>query len=93
MERKQTPLMSDFLVIDTEGKDEIAEIAILDSQGELIYEAYNSQHPSKQDIKIKRKPLETILSDFAELAQNQRLVFHYAEHDCQVIEESFQKLG
>jgi len=85
--------MSDFLVIDTEGKDEITEIAILDSQGELIYEAYNSQHPSKQDIKIKRKPLETILSDFVELAQNQRLVFHYAEHDCQVIEESFQKLG
>jgi hypothetical protein len=85
--------MSDFLVIDTEGKDEITEIAILDSQGELIYEAYNSQHPSKQDIKIKRKPLETILSDFAELAQNQRLVFHYAEHDCQVIQESFQKLG
>ncbi|PSO48914.1 MAG: exonuclease [Cyanobacteria bacterium SW_9_44_58] len=85
--------MSNFLVIDTEGKDEIAEIAILDSQGELIYEAYNAEHPSKQDIKIKRKPLETILSDFIELARNKRLVFHYAEHDCQVIEESFQKLG
>jgi len=85
--------MSDFLVIDTEGKDEITEIAIVDSQGELIYEAYNSQHPSKQDIKIKRKPLETILSDLVKLTQNKHLVFHYAEHDLEVIQASFHKLG
>lgn len=85
--------MLDFLVIDTEGKNEITEIAILDSQGELIYEAYNAQHPSKQNIKIKRKSLETILSDLVELAKNKRLVFHYAEHDLKVIKQSFQKVG
>lgn len=85
--------MLDFLVIDTEGKNEITEIAILDSQGKLIYEAYNAQHPSKQNIKIKRKSLETILSDLVELAKNKRLVFHYAEHDLKVIKQSFQKVG
>jgi hypothetical protein len=30
----------DFIVIDTEGKNELREIAVIDSQGKLVYEAF-----------------------------------------------------
>ena len=32
---------NDFIVIDTEGKKNISEIAVFDHQGQLIYEAFN----------------------------------------------------
>ena len=85
--------MRDFLVIDTEGKEEVTEVAVVNAKGDLIYEAYNSDHPSKKNLQIKRKSLSTILSDFQELAQGKCLVFHYAEHDLKVIRQSFQKMG
>ena len=42
--------MRDFLVIDTEGKEEVTEVAVLDAKGDLIYEAYNSDHPSPRQF-------------------------------------------
>lgn len=85
--------MQDFLVIDTEGKEEITEIAVIDAKGNIIYEAYNSEHPSKKNLQMKRKSLSAILTDFQELAQRKCLVFHYAEHDLKVIRQSFKKIG
>jgi len=39
--------MSDFnlLFLDTEGSEELSEIAILDYSGTLVYEAFNQNHP------------------------------------------------
>jgi len=85
--------MRDFLVVDTEGKEEVTEIAVIDANGNLIYEAYNSDHPSKKNLQMKRKSLSAILADFQDLAQGKCLVFHYAEHDLKVIRQSFQKIG
>jgi predicted RNA-binding protein YlxR (DUF448 family) len=36
--------MKDFIVIDTEGKDYIREIAVINQQGELIYEAFAKEY-------------------------------------------------
>lgn len=85
--------MGDFLVIDTEGKEEVTEVAVIDAKGKLIYEAYNADHSSKKNLQIKRKSLSTILSALQELAQGKCLVFHYAEHDLKVIRQSFKKIG
>jgi hypothetical protein len=30
----------DFIIVDTEGKDELNEIAIIDRRGKIIYEAF-----------------------------------------------------
>ena len=81
----------DFIVIDTEGRRELKEIAILDRQGKLIYEAFNQEHPEYIRRGLVNKPLKTILSDFKAIASDKILVFHNAEHDLQVLAKSFKK--
>ncbi|GEM_PF-3044180 len=36
------------MTIDTEGKRELSEIAVIDSQGKLIYEAFTEDHPNNR---------------------------------------------
>ncbi|MEP0883764.1 AAA family ATPase [Trichocoleus sp. ST-U3] len=83
----------DFLVIDTEGKSFLSEIAVFDSQGKLIYEAFTEGHPNNVAIRLKRKSLGNIVREFAVMAQGKTLVCHYAEHDSQVLQNSFLKAG
>jgi Cdc6-like AAA superfamily ATPase len=83
----------DFVVIDTEGKDELSEIAILDSQGKLIYEAFTEGHPNNTAIRVKRKNLRRIVQEFAEIAQSKTVVCHSVKHDRRVLENSFLKAG
>jgi DNA polymerase III epsilon subunit-like protein len=71
----------DFLVIDTEGKNELSEIAIIGSQ----------EHPSNEERVVKIKPLREIVADFLSLSQGKLLVFHHAEHDIRVLKKSFRK--
>ena len=82
----------DFIVIDTEGRRELREIAVVDSTGKLIYEAFNSD---RMDVErgLPSKPLITILTEFASIANNKLLVFHNAEHDLTVLKKSFQKVN
>lgn len=82
-----------FLVIDTEGGDELSEIAVIDDRGRVIYGAYNSQHPDQQDIKVTSYPLAKIIHDFYQLAQGKTLVFHSASHDIGVLKRSFEKVN
>jgi hypothetical protein len=42
----------DFIVIDTEGKSSLSEIAIIDSQGKLIYEAFTQGHPNNAATRL-----------------------------------------
>ena len=67
-----------YLVIDTEGKDFITEIAII-KKGELIYEKFLE---SDEDLK-----------EIYEIINNQTLIAHFAIHDKEILERSFQKIN
>ena len=86
----------DFVVIDTEGTRQLREIAIINSQGELMYEAFNAEHPDNcelyaSDRVVERKPLKDILSNFTKIIQDKTIVFHHAAHDLAVLKDSFKK--
>lgn len=84
---------TNYLVIDTEGSDELSEIAIVNAQGVLIYEAFSATPFNRPDKRQNIKPLREILLDFFGYATNKRVVCHFAEHDRQVIERSCKKVG
>ncbi|TVQ42945.1 MAG: exonuclease [Gloeocapsa sp. DLM2.Bin57] len=79
-------LSPNFLVIDTEGKQEINEIAIINKNGRLIYEAYN-----KSTFGVKS--IAEIVEDIKEIIPNHLLVFHSAQHDLQILSQSFKQVG
>ena len=83
----------DFIVVDTEGRRKLREIAVINSAGKLIYEAYNSELAINVERELPSKPLKTILTDFTSIADRQILVFHHAEHDLKVLKRSFQKVN
>jgi DNA polymerase III epsilon subunit-like protein len=83
----------DFIVIDTEGKKELREIAIIDSQGKLIYEAFTREHPDNYEKVLNLKPLREIVVDFLEIAKTKLIIFHYAKHDIQILKNSCSKVG
>ena len=70
----------DFIVVDTEGTRELREIAIANSAGELVYEAFNQEYPehTSRAISTSSKPLKIILLDFMAIARSKLLVFHHA---------------
>lgn len=82
-----------FIVVDTEGTNLLREIAVLDEQGTLLYEAVTREHPSNANARFRVEPLQQILQRFATLAQNQRVICHFAEHDQRVLQSSFQRMG
>ena len=81
----------DFVVVDTEGNPALSEIAMLDSQGHLIYEAFAAEHPANLGSQHLLKPLKEIVQDIANLVQNKQMVCHYTEHDLKVLRFSFRK--
>ncbi|MBA3921065.1 MAG: exonuclease, partial [Nostocaceae cyanobacterium] len=81
----------DFVVLDTEGKPELSELAIVDSQGRVIYEGFSKDHPNNASNLPNLKSLKTLLSDFLNIVEGKRIVCHYAEHDIKVLEYSFRK--
>ena len=51
----------DFVVVDTEGKANITELAIVDHQGKVIYEGFcDSNHHVFNNV-LNIKPLKTLL--------------------------------
>jgi hypothetical protein len=85
---------SNFIVVDTEGSHILSEIAIIDDQGQLIYEAYTQTADSKP--KLHSKPLAQILQDFFAIActpQPKIIVCHFAEHDRQILKNSCRQAG
>jgi DNA polymerase III epsilon subunit-like protein len=85
--------LQNFLVVDTEGKDQLKEIAVLDSQGRLVYEAFSTEHNRDISNQQNVKPLREILTDFSNLSQSQLLIFHYANHDLEVLKNSYQAVN
>ena len=83
----------DFVVLDTEGKPELSELAIVDSHGRVIYEAFSRDHPNNGSHLPNLKRLKTLLEEFSNLVQGKKIVCHYAEHDIEVLKFSFRKAG
>jgi DNA polymerase III epsilon subunit-like protein len=83
----------DFIVIDTEGKNELREIAIIDSKGKLIYEAFAKEHHKNDERVLNLKPLREIVVDFLKFPKTKLIIFHYAKHDIQVLKNSCRKVG
>jgi DNA polymerase III epsilon subunit-like protein len=84
--------MQDFIVIDTEGKDYIREIAVIDHQGELIYEAFAKEHFKNNEIKQNLKSLKEIILDFLQIAQGKLIICHFAQHHRKVLNQSCLKV-
>ena len=87
-------MTSDFLVIDTEGKPQLREIAIFNASGKLVYEAYSQESPQNQSQRANLTPLKQIITNFLALTEsNLLLVFHYAKHDLEVLRNSCEFVG
>jgi DNA polymerase III epsilon subunit-like protein len=85
--------MDEFIIIDTEGQNELTEIAIVDSQGHLIYEAIVKDPLNLEGPKLKAKTLKEIIEDFLNQTHSKLIICHYAEHDITVLKKSFQKVN
>ena len=77
-----------FIVVDTEGKDSLREIAIVNATGNLVYEAFAQEYSDNNARPFNVKPLKQILQDFFKLAESSWVIFHSATHDVQVIRNS-----
>ncbi|WP_013323939.1 exonuclease domain-containing protein [Gloeothece verrucosa] len=86
-------LIKNFIVIDTEGRDQLREIAIINAEGELIYEAFSQEDPNYYGRRLKSKPLVDILADFQKIASEKVIICHNANHDIQVLKNSFKKVS
>ncbi len=80
--------MKNFVVIDTEGKDTLTEIAVVNCQGERIYEAFIAENQT-QISPLPAKPLVTVLNEIAKLVANQSIVCHYAQHEIDMFKKGF----
>lgn len=83
-------IFHEFLVVDTEGKDLLKEIAVLDRWGVLLYHAWVAEHPDNSGYALYTYPLQQVLSDFLKLAKSLPIVCHHAKHDRQVIQRACQ---
>ena len=72
-----------FFVIDTEGKDVINEVALIDKNGEVVFEKF-----IKNEDEFKNTLLE-----LKEIIKNSTLIAHNAKHDKEILENSFKKIG
>lgn len=83
----------DFVVLDTEGKPELSELAIINTEGRLIYEVFSSDHPNNARNLPNLKSLKTLLTEFESIVEGKKIICHYAKHDIEVLQFSFQKAG
>lgn len=83
----------DFVVIDTEGKPELSELAIVNNQGQVIYEAFSKDHLNNSKNLPNLKSLKTLLTEFLTIVQDKTIVCHNAKHDVDILKYSFGKVG
>jgi DNA polymerase III epsilon subunit-like protein len=81
----------DYVILDTEGKPELSELALVDSQGRVTYEGFSRDHPTNSPNLPNLKSLKTLLEEFSDIVQGKKIVCHYAEHDIEVLKFSFRK--
>ncbi|XDE61287.1 exonuclease domain-containing protein [Arthrospira platensis BEA 1257B] len=84
---------TNFIVIDTEGQPILKAMAIVDHQGNLIYEAFDERHCQNPQLIDQSKPLKTIVNEFLAIAGSQTIICHYARHDMEVLRNTFRAVG
>jgi len=84
--------MQDFIVLDTEGKEFLRELAILDRHGNELYNVFVQEAVGHADA-WRAKPLRTVLEEFFVLARGKQVVCHYADHDREVLQQACQQAG
>ena len=82
-------LDTDFLIIDTEGSGILREIAVLDHQSNLVYEAFVQGDQKNRSIHHNLKSLEQIVRELAGIVHQKTIICHYVEHDRAIIYRSF----
>ncbi|MFN7414896.1 MAG: exonuclease domain-containing protein [Dolichospermum sp.] len=83
----------DFVVLDTEGNPNLTELAIVDSQGVLIYEGFcDGNFHGFQNV-LNLKSLKTLLTEFLTIVEDKKIICHYAEHDIDILKHSFRQVG
>lgn len=104
MQSNKTPLsslnslsswFSSFVVVDTEGRDLLKEIAVIDHHGQVLYEAWVAEHPENQlrrsQVQSQVQPLTQVVQHFLSIVCHKTIVCHNASHDRKVIQRACQK--
>ncbi len=78
-------MLSNYIVLDTEGRPTLTEIAILDAQGVLLFEGFAEGNEVRHNL----YPIAELLRHLTDCAKNKKIVCHYAEHDEKVLRNSF----
>lgn len=81
---------NNFLVLDTEGSDTLTEIAIINHQAQVIYEAF-VQDKNLHQKNLKSKLLREIIEDLSSLLKGKIIICHNAKHDEKILRNSFRK--
>lgn len=84
-------LDTNLLIIDTEGSRVLREIAVLDHQGNLVYEAFVQGYVENRSIHYNLKTLKQIAQELVTIIFNKIIICHYAEHDRSIIHTSFHQ--
>ena len=71
--------MNSFLVLDTEGRDYLKEIAVFDDRGKLVYQAWVNEHPENEPQRLHTYPLKQVISEFLAIVKSRPIVCHYAQ--------------
>jgi DNA polymerase III epsilon subunit-like protein len=78
-----------LVFLDTEGKRILREIAILNYEGKVIYNAFVKGHYNNKNIKTNLKSLEIIIEDIKEILRNKTIICHQSNHDRDILKNSF----
>lgn len=80
-----------LVFLDTEGRIILREIAILNYDGKVIYNAFVKDHYNNENIKINLKSLEQIVTEINEILKNKTIICHQSQHDRDILKNSFHK--
>ncbi|MBO1065079.1 MULTISPECIES: exonuclease domain-containing protein [Nostocales] len=83
----------DFVILDTEGNPNLTELAIVNSQGVVIYEGFCDGNSHGFQNVLNLKSLKTLLTEFLTIVEDKKIICHYAEHDIDILKYSFRQVG
>ncbi|BAQ62631.1 hypothetical protein GM3708_3037 [Geminocystis sp. NIES-3708] len=81
-----------IIFLDTEGKNILREIGILNDRGKVLYNSFVKDHYNNENIRINLKSLNTIIEEIEPIIKDKIIVCHHAEHDQKIIFNSFHKV-
>ncbi len=86
--------MQDFIVLDTEGKEErLRELAVLDRHGNELCNLFVQETLDQSIPQWRAQPLHDVLTTFFTLARGKQVVCHFAEHDSEVLQAACKQAG